>query len=146
MLKIAEVLCAVFGILRDFPGFQVLTLVNFHGFHVFHRFHGGGGWVEDVWADVVWGAGARLWRGRSVDVIRPGRSKVSAHNSISEPVKVRGGAVPSVVGGEWNCASERRSIQPRVPLQASGELKQIGCGRGRKKGIYAEFAESADQN
>ena len=39
MEKGAEVLCAVFGISREFPGFQVLTLVRFHGFRGFHEFH-----------------------------------------------------------------------------------------------------------
>ena len=44
-----------------------------------------------------------------------------------EPAKVRGEAVPSVVGDEWRFASERRSIQPRVALQALIELEQMSA-------------------
>jgi hypothetical protein len=33
------------------------------------------------------------------------------------PESVRGGAVRRSFGGEWNFASERGSIQPRVPFR-----------------------------
>ena len=58
MEKGAEVLCAVFGISREFPGFQVLTLVRFHGFHAFHRSHV---WVGEIPTNLAGrNAGARL--------------------------------------------------------------------------------------
>jgi hypothetical protein len=47
---------------------------------------------------------------------------------LREPAKVRGGAIPSVVGDEWRFASERRSIQPRVALQAMMRLEQMSAG------------------
>jgi hypothetical protein len=43
--------------------------------------------------------------------------------SVSEPDEVHGGAVPSLVGDEGKFASERSSIQPRVPWQALRKLK-----------------------
>ena len=50
-----------------------------------------------------------------------------------EPKGVRGGTIPSVVGDEWNLASERRSIQPRVLLKAA--VIQAEWEQGGKNGM-----------
>ena len=56
-----------------------------------------------------------------------------------EPKGIRDGAVPSVVGDEWKLASERRSIQPRVPLKAGGNLSRGEC---RKQVRSDRFGDS----
>jgi hypothetical protein len=55
-----------------------------------------------------------------------------AHSFQSEPELVHGGAFRRSFGDEWNLASERSSIQPRVPFQACGQLSRSGKRRQTK--------------
>ena len=61
------------------------------------------------------------------------RLKTSRLIIIPSSLGVHGGTIPSVVGDEWNLASERRSIQPRVPLKAWEGFKQRQGPEARKE-------------
>jgi hypothetical protein len=73
---------------------------------------------------------------------RSGACGFHSNDSVWLPEKVRDAAVPSVVGDEWNFASERGSIQPRVPFQAWENLSRGACRgqeKGRRRTKYADF-------
>ena len=59
--------------------------------------------------------------------IQPRTGRVHSSSVSSCLGLVRGGVVPSFFGDEWKIASERISIEPRVPSQARKKLSRRGA-------------------